>query len=188
MGYRDDFYCVGNMIGYTGDVHDFPTVYFLIKAPGGSIYGHITQKHKMPGNVGRMYVDDTPDPHYTIRNVRVGGVLKMVEQSTGWSHPSRSSLKTFRDMSANDAVICAQAIWQCPYEKYISSYSEEDQEMIPTQMAMKKAFITPGALMAQKHRIGAAADARRRQARDNQIAQFNHLLHRGDLARRKRGF
>lgn len=187
MGYKDDFYCIGNMIGYTGDIHDFPTVYFLREVAGGSFYGHITQKHDLPGNVGRLHVSRWPDPHYTIDNERVHGVLKLVERGRDWTHESRSTLKRLREMSANDIAICAQAIWQCQYEKYITEYSGSDLNKIGTQMN-RKAAITPAALIAQKHRIGAAADARRRQARNNQIAGFNHLLHGGDLARRKRGF
>lgn len=187
MAYKARFYCIQNMIGYTGDIHNFPTVYFLKQVAGGSFYGHITQKHDLPGNVGRMHVSGRPDPHYTIGNQMINGVLKMVERGSGWVHESRSSLTTLRHMSANDIAICAQAIWRCQHEKYISEFNQSDLDKIAAQMQLKAA-ITPAALMAKKNQIGAAADARRRQARDNQIAGFNHLLHRGDLARRRRGY
>lgn len=187
MGYRDDFYCVENMIGYTGDVHNFPTVYFLKSVTGGSFYGHITQKHDMPGNVGRMEVNSQPDPAYTIGNERVRGVLKLVERGNGWQHESRSTLKTLGDMSANDAALCAQAIWQCQYEKNITSYSKSDQNKIGAQMNLKAA-ITPAALMARKNQIEAAAGASRRQARVEQMAGFKQLIQRGNLARQKRGY
>lgn len=64
MGYRDDFYVSSNIIGYTGNVDDCPTVYFK----SGNEFGRITQRHPNAKNVGRnlvreavdYYIDNTP--------------------------------------------------------------------------------------------------------------------------------
>ena len=53
MGYRDDFYTADNLIGYSGDLYKTPTVYF----ESDSEYGHITQAHPYPQNVGREPVE-----------------------------------------------------------------------------------------------------------------------------------
>lgn len=52
MGYRDDFYSVANIVGYTGNLDDNPTVYFETDEE----QGHITQAHKKADNVGRGVV------------------------------------------------------------------------------------------------------------------------------------
>jgi hypothetical protein len=62
MGYRDDFYVVGNIIGFTGLLHQSPTVYFH----AGTEFGHITQDHWFEGNRCREGVRN--DPNYTIDN------------------------------------------------------------------------------------------------------------------------
>jgi len=48
MGYRDDFYRTANIIGYSGQIDSFPSVYFQ----SSSEYGHITQMHFYPQNDG----------------------------------------------------------------------------------------------------------------------------------------
>jgi hypothetical protein len=52
MAYRPDFYTADNIIGYTGDIDNNPTVYFLTDLE----YGHITQAHRDTDNVGREEV------------------------------------------------------------------------------------------------------------------------------------
>jgi len=80
MGYRDDFYNEENILGYTGKLEDNPTVYF---ADAGGLnpklqkvgnqqkvvvqFGHITQAHNDPKNVGREAVREAYS--YTIANV-----------------------------------------------------------------------------------------------------------------------
>ena len=80
MGYRHDFYREENIIGYTGELLKNPTVYF---ADAGGInprlqqvgnkqqvlveFGHITQAHNMPSNVGRERVREAFS--YSICNV-----------------------------------------------------------------------------------------------------------------------
>jgi len=69
MGYRDDFYKKDNILGYTGNLTESPTVYF---ADAGGVnprtvmiadveqvlvtFGHITQAHSIADNVGRGVV------------------------------------------------------------------------------------------------------------------------------------
>ncbi|MEO0911660.1 MAG: hypothetical protein AAFY59_01515 [Pseudomonadota bacterium] len=77
MGHRDDFYTVDNIIGYTGKVHENPTVYFR----KGDEYGHITQKHGIPQNEGRGPVREHSD--YRIDNRDVKGEQKCVEYADG---------------------------------------------------------------------------------------------------------
>jgi hypothetical protein len=80
MGYRDDFYKEENILGYTGKLGSNPTVYF---ADAGGVnpklqqvgdkqkvvvqFGHITQAHDDPTNVGRERVREAYS--YSICNV-----------------------------------------------------------------------------------------------------------------------
>ena len=67
MPYRNDFYIRENIIGYTGNLHNNPTVYFsnklgknleTISIDGVDenliVFGHITQEHDEADNIGRM--------------------------------------------------------------------------------------------------------------------------------------
>jgi hypothetical protein len=125
MGYRDDFYMVQNIIGYSGNLNDFPTVYFQTKDE----YGHITQKHPDPQNVGRMEVYKSTG--YSIGNEMVGSTLKLVEKVNGKIiHESRSTLTkvdTFAPGNKETVALLAQSIYNRDTgEKYISSYSRKD--------------------------------------------------------------
>lgn len=62
MSYRDDFFKKENIIGYTGDLKDNPTVYFK----KGSEFGRITQDHGNADNIGRNKVRTADD--YEIKN------------------------------------------------------------------------------------------------------------------------
>lgn len=129
MGYRDDFYMVQYIIGYSGNLHDFPTVYFR----KGNEYGHITQKHPCPQNVGRMAVRSSAN--YWIGNERVHGTLKLLEKENGVVfHESRSTLTAvdvFAPAQKDTVAILAQSIYNRDAgEKYISEFSEDDFEMI----------------------------------------------------------
>ena len=57
MSYRDDFYIPRNIIGYTGNINNNPTVYFQ----NGASYGHITQAHDIRQNIGREEVCQAQD-------------------------------------------------------------------------------------------------------------------------------
>lgn len=65
MSYRDDFYTLANVIGYTGVLNDNPTFYFR----HGTEFGRITQWHRDIGNIGRNIVRSAPD--YVIEQGRV---------------------------------------------------------------------------------------------------------------------
>lgn len=62
MAYREDFYTVENIIGYTGNVNLNPTVYFQ----KGNYFGRITQDHSCKDNIGRNEVRFAMD--YRIEN------------------------------------------------------------------------------------------------------------------------
>lgn len=67
MGYRDDFYCIENIIGYTGKLSKRPSVYFYSEA--SDAYGHITQAHGDQTNIGREIYK--VDPNYLIENTQI---------------------------------------------------------------------------------------------------------------------
>lgn len=86
MGYRDDFYCADNILGYTGDISK-PTTVTVYFADAGGVnpklqtvngaqkvvvsFGHITQVHDIAANVGREAVREAYS--YSICNVMYEG-------------------------------------------------------------------------------------------------------------------
>lgn len=137
MGYRDDFYMVQYIIGYSGKLHDFPTVYFQ----KGKEYGHITQKHDIPQNVGRMEVKSSDN--YWIGNEVVDGNLKLVEKENGAVfHESRSTLTRVNVFDPNErdtVALLAQSIYNRDAgEKYISEFSDKDFDIIEAAIKAKK--------------------------------------------------
>jgi hypothetical protein len=136
MGYRDDFYMVQNIVGYTGNLNDFPTVYFQ----KGNEFGHITQKHGDSQNVGRMEVDSSAN--YFIGNEIVDGSLRLVEKIDGEIiHTSRSTLTkvdTFAPAERDTVAILARSIYNRDQgEKYISSWSRKDFRKVDATIAAK---------------------------------------------------
>lgn len=69
MAYRSDLYNIRNIIGYTGQLHRLPTIYFRDDAQ--NIYGRITQQHRYSFNVGRGEPASTVG--YDMRNEMVNG-------------------------------------------------------------------------------------------------------------------
>jgi len=126
MGYRDDFYVAANVIGYSGTLRDFPSVYFQ----SGTEYGHITQKHDISQNVGRGTV--RPSKGYSIGNMKdKNGTLRLVEAMNGKiMHVSRSTLTPVSSMSGDDKAVLYQAIYNYPNEKLIDGYSDNDLDLI----------------------------------------------------------
>jgi hypothetical protein len=108
MTYRDDFYVVGNMYGYTGQVNNSPTVYFM----SATEHGRITQDHPRTENIGRDVVKRNEG--YSIRNQRDDdGVLKCMEFEGEYrAHKSRGLLVLISETTAADKAILAQSIWQ----------------------------------------------------------------------------
>jgi hypothetical protein len=119
MGCRDDFYIVGNIIGYTGKAHSDPTVYFQ----HGDEYGHITQNHGIKENIGREKVGR--DANYSINNEMVDGSLSSVERTgpgnDGIMHTSRSKFVSVLAMSSLQKNILARSIYNFTSQKKLSS-------------------------------------------------------------------
>jgi hypothetical protein len=115
MGYRDDFYDARYIMGYTGQLHKDPTVYFLTQ----NERGRITQKHKHNKNVGREKVRGTAG--YTFANELFNGRRKLVEYVNGRDvHTSRNALVQVPvdDQTSSDTrALLAQAITRFPDEK-----------------------------------------------------------------------
>ena len=87
MGYRDDFYVIENVIGFTGNIQDNPTVYFMSDKEAG----HITQVHDNKKNIGRGMVLATDD--YSMKNIYNSdkGIFQLVELiGDKIIHPSRN--------------------------------------------------------------------------------------------------
>lgn len=107
MAYRDDFYIAANIIGYTGDVNNNPTVYFR----NGNDFGRITQAHNNPNNVGRNVVRTYAD--YQIANTGQGGVAQEFYNGAV-QHTSRNP---FVPVSDGVRATLAQAIVNFPDQK-----------------------------------------------------------------------
>lgn len=107
--YESDFYKPENIIGYTGDLNNDPTVYFK----EGDRFGHITQNHKYSSNIGRNKVREFTD--YTIRNQNVKGEIKAQEFYDGKvKHTSR---KPFTEVTDDNRGQLATAIKSFRYAK-----------------------------------------------------------------------
>ena len=114
MSYRNDFYIKDNIIGYTGDLRNEPTVYFLEVHPHNpnlKSFGRITQFHEMPERVGREFVFQSKNYHYG--NDLIFGEPKLVERIC--DHPIHMSRNKFISVDQEDQVtinILANAIEQ----------------------------------------------------------------------------
>lgn len=109
MTYRDDFYTVRNIIGYTGDLMYYPTVYFK----RGHEYGHITQHHMLPYNIGREEVFF--HPQYHVGNYVSGGRLHGIEwEGARAIHPSRNKFIRRELFSTGVLLTLSEAIFRFP--------------------------------------------------------------------------
>ncbi len=109
MPYRDNLYQKENIIGYTGDPLNNPTVYFKKenKNEDGSVksvtYGHITQDHGLYFNIGREEAGVAET--YEIKNdgkLNEQGKKTAQEYADGvMFHPSRNP---FTDVSKNKGM------------------------------------------------------------------------------------
>ena len=132
MGYRDDLYRPIHMIGYTGQLNDQPTAYFFNPEDGS--YGHITQAHEYPANIGREGVHSHES--YSLANEVVEGVLRNVERRFGHAfHTSRNPLipicasKFFPDADSDFRAfaLLAPAIVRFPEMKEWSSMNKDEK-------------------------------------------------------------
>jgi hypothetical protein len=113
--YRPDFYTPENIIGYTGKLHESPTVYFQ----DGPEYGHITQQHDVADNIGRQLVGEEGGGwKYVIGDMEVEGVLRSVERlvhptkGTRYFHVSRGQFIDCSRKGIDTFAILSQAIWR----------------------------------------------------------------------------
>lgn len=121
--YRADFYIAANIIGFTGDLHNNPTVYFL----SDTEFGHITQYHKTAWNIGRETVGDRfpmPGWNYKIKNIPNNGRDEADEayysdegEYLMHIHPSRNPFYDTQRANMRTLSILSQAIWQFTSEK-----------------------------------------------------------------------
>lgn len=120
--YRPDFYIPENIMGYTGKLHESPTVYFQC----GAEFGRITQEYEVGYNLGREEVQsEFGEFKYVIENEpdengKIVGHEKLVYRDTGLDWPSGSihwARSEFKDISRGTMdtfAILAQAIRKFP--------------------------------------------------------------------------
>jgi hypothetical protein len=129
MAYRNDFYTPRNIIGYTGDLLYYPTVYFRRGAADGAAgqgceYGHITQYHKLGHNVGREAVCWSKS--YTIQNyLHKGKVVNHEWADAQRFHVSRTPLITSDRFRPGDLSILREAITRFPDLKLMYSATRQ---------------------------------------------------------------
>lgn len=108
MAYYPDFYHPNNIIGYTGDLNNKPTVYFMRKTGVGYRFGRIIQKSKNPARIGRSVVREFPV--YRIENR--GG--RVCESYDGIVRKGRRRIKMGRELDMRSINTLAQAIRKLP--------------------------------------------------------------------------
>lgn len=114
MAYRNDFYTVTNIIGFSGDVRFLPTVYFQ----RGDEYGHITQFHNRPFNVGREYVAFCRASQYHVYNHFIDGRIHAIEwEGYKLVHVSRNRIIKRDSFRPGDLQALSLAIRNCPHLK-----------------------------------------------------------------------
>lgn len=129
--YRADFYLPKNIYGFTGSLHNKPTVYFLTETE----YGHITQKYSADWNIGRERVGNRYEEGFTykISNGMHNGKRTCLEVGilpNGKEyllHPSRGPLRKIRSTSVRTRAILSQAIWGHRDEK-VGEYEGKKKE------------------------------------------------------------
>lgn len=84
MPYEAGFYIAKNIVGYTGDLKNNPTVYFHNRKTNQ--FGRITQDHDHADNIGRARVRIAAD--YSLRNNRSGTAEEFYNGSV--KHTSRN--------------------------------------------------------------------------------------------------
>ncbi len=118
MAYRADFYSPENIIGFTGSLHNNPTVYFQTDTE----FGHITQSHDIRFNIGREPVGEVnplPGWEYKIENNADGVGEEWWENGNDKQHIHTSRNPFYSTQRANLDVfaLLSQAIWFHTEEK-----------------------------------------------------------------------
>ncbi|WP_108261539.1 hypothetical protein [Mangrovicoccus ximenensis] len=116
MAFHDTLYSIENMIGFTGKLHELPTVYFM----DGEYAGHITQQHPVAENVGREEV--IPAGAYRYANEPVPGRGEVLHEyrNDRLIHVSRNKLILLARLNITAIDICAQSIWRHPDAKPVA--------------------------------------------------------------------
>jgi len=108
MGYRDNFFVVPNMYGYTGNINENPTVYFMSQTE----HGRITQYHPREANVGRDVVK-TNEGYSIVNQLDDDGVMKCMEFEGEYrAHKSRGRLVLISETTTDDRALLSQSIWR----------------------------------------------------------------------------
>ena len=132
--YGTDFYVPENIVAYTGDLKNNPTVYFIEYGDNGEkTYGHITQDHKYDKfNIGREKIES--DPSYELTNEwdnRKG--LASNEKLHGQVfHPSRGAHKLVapEDETVRKELVKAINKYKGIKKMYTEEYVQEQLELI----------------------------------------------------------
>lgn len=130
MAYCNYLYNARNIIGYTGKVDDSPTVYFQL----GRAYGHITQDHPTPINIGREEV--AIHAGYHIDNYQIDGAYHSVEwEGREPIHMSRTAFVRREFFNPGDILTLSIALYRFPdiklrYVKQCQSKSMMQAELL----------------------------------------------------------
>lgn len=127
MAYRADFYIPQNIIGFTGDVNNNPTVYLKTgPAFGPNEYGHITQGHGVGPNVGREEV------HRSAKyEMRVGARGNLEEWDGGQCfHRSRSGFIPVEGLSSKSKFLLGCSIANFTEKKRIGRFRGELDQLL----------------------------------------------------------
>lgn len=158
MGYRDDFYTADNLVGHTGDPKNHPTVYFMRDIGPTVLFGHITQKHEIPENVGRERVDEHPE--YLITNEEFEDGVHAVEWAGDRDlHTSRNVFVDIDDSSKEVRALLLGAITKCTDMKKWGEMTRAQRRMAckggPKNVTDLKKFWKNFAKAAKKRRANA---------------------------------
>ena len=139
MGYRDDFFSTANIVGYTGDLQNNPTVYFETDDE----QAHITQAHDNANNVGRGVVYTTEG--YSKANVyyEEDHAVHLVEMYGGKKiHKSRNMFIAVPNLDSRPALktILSKAILTHTdiKPKYVKFQSRKNVSVSPAKAAKLK--------------------------------------------------
>ena len=127
MTYRADFYIPENIIGYTGQIDNNPTVYFMTgPAHGPNEYGHITQAHQVGPNEGREGVRRSA--HYELR---AGADGNLEEWDAGRCiHRSRNPFMPVAGLAHKSRYLLGCAIDRFPLKKRIDRFTEQQIDQL----------------------------------------------------------
>jgi hypothetical protein len=125
MGYRDDFYVADNIFGYTGELQDYPTVYFRSDEQHGDEHGRITQDHDNENNIGRDVVKTNRgysifDEYFVLDEESGEGEWRSVEYEEFAGHAAFTKRHKSRGLlefvdattTTGDRHLLSQSIWR----------------------------------------------------------------------------